>query len=264
MPDLHGVFLAALPLLGEGGPAGPTPPLFSVDSLISLITLSALEIVLGIDNIVFLSVLAARLPEHQRPKARRYGLLLAMVMRIGLLFSIAWLMRLTRPWFGLLGREFTGKDLILLVGGLFLIWKATAEIRHKVSGHADALLAKAPTATFAGVLAQILLIDLVFSLDSVITAVGMARHLPVMVAAVVFSVLIMLWAAGPIAGFVDRHPEIKILALSFLILIGVVLLADGLGEHIDKGYIYFAMAFALAVNMLQLRLQKISGKEAAR
>ncbi len=224
---------------------------------ISLLTLTALEIVLGIDNVIFISILAGKLPREQQPRARKIGLLLAMITRILLLCSVAWLMQLTRPLFTLpvLDHPVSGKDLILFIGGLFLIGKSVMEIHEKLEvedGHATAKLARA---SFAAVVFQILLLDIVFSLDSVITAVGMANVLWVMIAAVVIALVIMLVFAGPISDFVNRHPTLKMLALSFLILIGVMLVAESFGRHIPKGYIYFAMAFAFAVEMLNLRLR---------
>jgi predicted tellurium resistance membrane protein TerC len=221
---------------------------------IALITLTSLEVVLGVDNVIFISILAGKLPKAQQPRARRVGLFLAMFMRIGLLFSITWLIRLTAPLFGLFGHEFSGRDLILLVGGLFLIAKATFEIHDKLEGDEGHESARV-VASFAGVIIQVMLLDIVFSLDSVITAVGMANDLAVMVAAVVIAVGVMMFSAGAIAGFVDRHPTVKILALSFLLLIGVSLMADGLHQHIPKGYIYFAMAFSVFVEMINLRVR---------
>src|SRR6056297_3194088 len=226
----------------------------SPDAWIALLTLTVLEIVLGIDNIVFISILSGKLPEEQQPRARSVGLLLAMGMRIALLFSIAWVIGLTAPWFSVFGQEISGRDLILLAGGLFLLAKATHEIHDKlegVEGHGDAKT----TATFAGVITQILLLDAVFSLDSVITAVGMADDLAVMVIAVVVSVGVMLVAAGPIAEFVQQHPTVKILALSFLLLIGMTLVAEGFDVHIPKGYIYFAMGFSVFVEAINLRVR---------
>jgi predicted tellurium resistance membrane protein TerC len=221
---------------------------------IALITLTSLEIVLGVDNVIFISILASKLPRAQQPRARRLGLFLAMFMRIALLFSITWLIRLTAPLFGLFGHEFSGRDLILLAGGLFLIAKATYEVHDKLEGqegHGSARVA----ASFTAVIIQVMLLDIVFSLDSVITAVGMANDLPVMVAAVVIAVGVMMVSAGTIGEFVERHPTLKILALSFLLLIGVSLMADGLHQHIPKGYIYFAMAFSVFVEMLNLRVR---------
>jgi predicted tellurium resistance membrane protein TerC len=221
---------------------------------IALVTLTSLEIVLGVDNVIFISILASKLPAAQQPRARRLGLFLAMFMRIALLFSITWLIRLTAPLFGVLGHEFSGRDLILLAGGLFLIGKATYEIHDKLEGEAGHGSARV-AASFAAVIIQVMLLDIVFSLDSVITAVGMANDLPVMVAAVVIAVGVMMVSAGAIGEFVERHPTIKILALSFLLLIGVSLMADGLHQHIPKGYIYFAMAFSVFVELINLRIR---------
>ncbi len=232
------------------------------EALLAVATLTALEIVLGIDNIVFLSVLTGRLPVAERPFARRVGLLLAMGMRILLLLSITWIMSLTRPLLTIAGIGLTGQRLILLAGGAFLLWKSVKEIHHKVEGAEEHHTSGSNVvkATLASVLIQVALIDLVFSLDSVITAVGMTTNIPSMIVAVMVSVGVMMWAAGPIGDFVERHPAVKILALSFLILIGVLLIAEGLGQHLDKGYIYFAMAFALGVELLQIRMQKKAGQ----
>ena len=231
--------------------------LFSSENLIALLTLSALEIVLGIDNIVFISILVSKLPRAQQPGARRVGLLLAMGMRIALLLAITWVMGLTRPLFTLFEHAFTGRDAILLVGGLFLVAKATWEIHDKLEGAAhEAAGAPRRAASYGAILVQIMLLDIVFSLDSVITAVGMARRIEVMIAAVVVAVLVMMVFAGAISAFIERHPTVKMLALSFLLLIGVVLIADGFGQHVNKGYIYFAMAFSLFVEMLNLRIRK--------
>ena len=220
----------------------------------ALLTLTVLEIVLGIDNIVFISILANKLPQAQRDRARIIGLSLAMLMRIALLFSISWVVGLTEPIFELFGLEISGRDIILFAGGLFLIYKATTEIHEKLEGEEEHGTARAAT-SFASVIVQILLLDIVFSLDSVITAVGMADDLAVMVAAVVIAVGVMLFASGPIANFVQRHPTVKMLALSFLLLIGMTLVADGLHQHIQKGYIYAAMGFAVFVEALNLRLR---------
>jgi predicted tellurium resistance membrane protein TerC len=225
------------------------------ETWIALVTLTVLEVVLGIDNVIFISILAGKLPEGQQGKARRVGLGLAMITRIALLFSLAWIIRLTAPLFTLLGQEVSGRDLILILGGLFLLGKSTHEIHQKLEGeegHASARVAP----SFAGVIVQILLLDVVFSLDSVITAVGMANELWVMVAAVVIAVGIMMVSAGAISGFVDQHPTVKVLALSFLLLIGVSLIAEGMHRHIPKGYIYFAMAFSVFVEMINLRLRR--------
>ncbi len=222
---------------------------------IALATLTALEIVLGIDNIVFISILAGRLPENRRNAARRTGLLLAMVMRILLLLSIAWIIGLTRPLFSVLGAELSGRSLILIAGGLFLIGKSTREIHHKLEGPDQKKEIGKTSPSFSGVLIQILLLDLVFSLDSVITAVGMADHVGVMIVAVVLAVGFMMLFAKPIGEFVERHPTVKMLALSFLLMIGMALVADGLDLHIHKGYIYFAMGFSLLVELLNLRIR---------
>jgi predicted tellurium resistance membrane protein TerC len=226
--------------------------LFQPESWIALITLTSLEIVLGIDNIVFISILASKLPERQRDKARRVGLFAAMFMRIGLLLAIGWVVGLTQPLFGLLGHEFSGRDLILLGGGLFLLAKATWEIHGRLEG-AEHGRKVGPVTSFASVIVQIMILDIVFSLDSVITAVGMANEMAIMVAAVVIAVLVMLVASGYISRLIDRHPSLKILALSFLLLIGAMLVAEGLGQHIEKAYIYFAMGFAVLVEFLNLR-----------
>ncbi|MEZ4333729.1 MAG: TerC family protein [Myxococcota bacterium] len=231
--------------------------LLTTESLIALLTLSGLEIVLGIDNIVFISILVAKLPPADQPRVRRIGLVLAMGMRIVLLLAISWVMGLTKPLFAVLDHAFAGRDLILLLGGLFLVAKATWEIHDKLEGadHASADGAKA-RAAIGAVLLQIVMLDIVFSLDSVITAVGMARHIEIMIAAVVVAVGVMLVFAGAIGAFIERHPTMKILALSFLLLIGVVLMADGFGQHVSKGYIYFAMAFSLFVEILNIRIRR--------
>ena len=227
---------------------------------LALATLTLMEIVLGIDNIVFIAIITGKLPEPQRPAARRVGLFLAMFIRIALLLAISWVMSLTRPLFEVMGKEFTGKDLVLLLGGAFLIYKATTEIHHMLEGGGPEEAAKAGGLTFKSAVTQIVMLDIVFSLDSVITAVGMARAIWVMVTAVVISIGVMLAFAGQISAFVERHPTVKMLALSFLLLIGVMLTADGLGQHIPKGYIYFAMAFSLGVEMLNLRMRKRKGE----
>jgi predicted tellurium resistance membrane protein TerC len=223
---------------------------------LAFLTLSLLEIVLGIDNIIFISILVGRLPPEQRQKARLLGLGLAMFMRIALLLSIAWVMTLQRPLFELFDRGFSGRDLILIGGGLFLIAKSVFEIHDSLEGEAQEVGFAAAATSFAGVIAQIAIIDIVFSLDSVITAVGMTDQVPVMVAAIVAAVLVMMLMAKPISEFVDRHPTVKMLALSFLVLIGTALVADGLGFHIPKGYIYFAMAFSILVEILNLRVRR--------
>lgn len=231
----------------------------NLEALIALSTLTALEIVLGIDNIVFISILVARLPQEQREKARKLGIALALLLRLGLLFSISWVMSLTEPLFSILEKTISGRDLILLLGGMFLIAKSTLEIHHKFEENAPSAQAKPLShAVFSSILLQILLLDVVFSLDSVITAVGMAQQIWIMVAAMVISVGVMLVAAKSVGDFVDRHPTVKILALSFLIMIGTMLLAEGLSFHINKGYIYFAMFFSLVVEMINLKIRKKS------
>lgn len=221
---------------------------------IALATLTALEIVLGIDNIIFISVLSGKLPEHQRPRARFIGLALAMLSRIALLASIAWLARLTVGLFSLGAHEVTARDLILSGGGLFLLAKATFEIHNSLEGSRDGA-DKRRAASFASVISQIVVLDIVFSLDSVITAIGMADHIPVMVTAIVLAVLVMMISAGPISEFVEDHPTVKMLALSFLLLVGMSLVAESVGQHIPKGYIYFAMGFSVFVEMLNLRMR---------
>jgi predicted tellurium resistance membrane protein TerC len=223
---------------------------------IALVTLTSLEIVLGIDNIIFISILVGRLPENQRNKARVLGLGLAMISRILLLLSIAWVMRLTAPLFQVMGRDVSGRDLILIGGGLFLLWKSTMEIHDNLEGEEDEHRDGAVAARFGRILIQIAVLDIIFSLDSVITAVGLARDLPVMIIAIVAAVVVMMFSARGIGDFVDRHPTIKILALSFLVLIGVTLMVEGFGLHIPKGYIYFAMAFSVSVEMLNLKMRR--------
>jgi predicted tellurium resistance membrane protein TerC len=234
----------------------PTMDAFlTADGLVALATLAALEIVLGVDNVVFIAILTGRLPARQQDSARRLGLTLALGIRIGLLFTISWMMGLTRPLVTVLGHGLSGRDLILIGGGLFLVGKATWEIYDKLEvEHVER--EGGGRSHFAGVLAQILVLDIVFSLDSVITAVGMANRLSVMVAAMVIAMLVMLASMGAVAGFVERHPSVKILALAFLLLIGVVLVADGMGQHVAKAYIYVAMAFSLFVELLNLRYRK--------
>jgi predicted tellurium resistance membrane protein TerC len=222
---------------------------------VAFLTLTVLELVLGIDNIVFISILAGKLPHEQQQRARILGLGLAMLMRIALLFSLSWIIRLTAPLFTVFGQEISGRDLILLVGGLFLLGKSTHEIHVKLEGEEGGVSARVKP-SFTGVLIQILLLDIVFSLDSVITAVGMTDRLGVMIAAVVVAVVGMMVFARPISRFVERHPTVKMLALSFLLLIGVTLIAEGLDRHIPKGYIYFAMAFSVFVEMLNLKLRR--------
>ena len=234
--------------------------LFTTQALLALITLTVLEIVLGIDNIIFISILAGKLPQDQQARARTVGLGLAMGMRILLLLSIAWIMRLTAPLFSVFGQEISGRDLILGLGGLFLIWKSVREIHERLEGPAEHAHGVREAVTFSSVLIQIALLDIVFSLDSVITAVGMAEQIEVMIAAVVIAVGFMMFSAGPVSAFVEAHPTVKMLALSFLLLIGVTLIAESLDQHIPKGYIYFAMAFSVLVEMLNLRLKKVHDK----
>ena len=222
---------------------------------IAFLTLTALELVLGIDNIIFISILAGKLPPEQRKKARTLGLALAMITRVLLLLSLSWIIRLTAPLFTVLSQEISGRDLILIIGGLFLLAKSTFEIHGKLEGeegHASARVGP----SFTSVLIQILMLDIVFSLDSVITAVGMVSNVSIMISAVVVAIIFMMAFAGPISGFVERHPTVKMLALSFLLLIGVTLIVEGFDHHIPKGYIYFAMAFSVFVEMLNLRLRK--------
>jgi predicted tellurium resistance membrane protein TerC len=228
------------------------------EAWVALLTLTFLEIVLGIDNIVFISILTGRLQKHEQLKARRLGLLLAMVMRVALLFTIRLIMKLQEPLVvvPLLGHELSGRDLILLGGGLFLMWKSISEIHQKLEGGDDEHGAAGSVATFANVLVQIALLDLVFSLDSVITAVGMAQHVEVMVIAVLLSVAMMMVFVDPICAFVEKHPTVKMLALSFLLLIGFTLVGEAWGLHIPKGYVYFAMGFAILVELLNMRLRK--------
>ncbi|MBK7115567.1 MAG: TerC family protein [Proteobacteria bacterium] len=227
-------------------------------SWVALATLSMLEIVLGIDNIIFISILVGRLPEARREKARIIGLALAMLTRIALLFSIVWLTRLVQPWFSLLGQEFSGRDIILIAGGLFLIVKSVLEVHNTLEGAEDERNARLYSSFFI-IVVQIAIIDIVFSLDSVFTAVGLASpdQVPIMVAAIVIAILVMMAVSGSISQFVERHPTVKILALAFLVLVGLALVADGFGTHIPKGYLYFAMAFSVGVEMVNLRLRKL-------
>ena len=221
--------------------------------------LTALELVLGIDNIIFISILVDKLPKARREFARRIGLFMAMFMRIGLLLVLAWVVGLVEPLFTVLEQDISGRDLILILGGLFLIWKSTSEIHQSMEGE-EAHGASAVKATFASVILQIMVIDLVFSLDSIITAVGMVDDVRIMIAAVVASVGLMMIFAGPIGRFVSDHPTIKMLALAFLVVVGVVLVAEGFGQHVPKGYVYFGMAFSLGVEMLNIRMRRKSGK----
>jgi predicted tellurium resistance membrane protein TerC len=226
--------------------------------IISLLTLIALEVVLGIDNIIFISILAGKLPPEQQRKARNWGILLAMVMRLGLLAAISWIMKLDNELFTIFNIGISGKDLILIMGGLFLIYKSVKEIYHKMEGEHEDAEKKIKQVSFAQIIGQILLLDLVFSVDSIITAVGLVDEIWVMYTAVIVTVLIMLVAAGPISNFVNKHPAFKILALSFLMLIGFTLLVEGFDVHIPKGYVYFAMAFALLVDVIQM---KVAGRK---
>ena len=226
---------------------------------IAFATLTALELVLGIDNIIFISILVDKLPVTQRELARRLGLFMAMFMRVGLLLVLAWIVGLVEPLFSVMGKGISGRDLILILGGLFLIWKSTGEIHHSLEGEEEQ--ATNPVAAgFAAIIVQIMVIDLVFSLDSIITAVGMVDDVKVMIAAVIVSVALMMLFAGPIGRFVSNHPTIKMLALSFLVVVGVVLVAEGFGHHVPKGYVYFGMAFSLAVEMLNIRLRRKASK----
>src|SRR5215831_5276477 len=230
--------------------------LFTVSGAVALITLTSLEIVLGVDNVIFISILTSKLPLAQQRPARRMGLLAAMGMRILLLLSIVWIIRLTAPLFYILGRPISGRDLILIGGGLFLLAKATAEIHERLEGEEGHSSARVQP-SFAAVITQIAVLDIVFSLDSVITAVGMADEIAIMVAAVILAVGVMMFSAGPISAFVNRHPTVKVLALSFLLLIGISLVGEGLGMHIPKGYIYFAMGFSVFVEMINLRVRRV-------
>jgi predicted tellurium resistance membrane protein TerC len=233
--------------------------LLSPEVWIAFFTLTALELVLGIDNIIFISILVDKLPREKQEFARRLGLFLAMFMRIGLLLLLSWIVGLTEPVFSTLGQDISGRDLILIGGGLFLIWKSTGEVHQLLEGE-EGEASRKVAASFAGVILQIMMIDLVFSLDSIITAVGMVSQVEVMIAAVVASVGLMMLFAASIGRFVSNHPTIKMLALSFLVVVGVVLIADGFGHHVPKGYIYFAMAFSVCVEMLNIRLRKKAAK----
>jgi predicted tellurium resistance membrane protein TerC len=240
---------------------------FRPEGLASLVSLTVMEIVLGIDNIIFIAILSEKVAHGQGPKVRRLGLALALILRIGLLLTLSWLMGLTAPLFSVLGQEFSGRDLVLLVGGLFLMGKATHELYEKVEGgggddgaleDAKKSAGGAHTAGFASTLAQILALDIVFSLDSVITAVGMVPHIPIMITAMVLAVVVMLVFADAVSSFITRHPGMKVLALSFLLLIGVLLVADSFGKHINKGYVYFAMAFSFGVELINLRVRRLA------
>jgi len=228
---------------------------------IAFFTLTALELVLGIDNIIFISILVDKLPQEKREFTRRLGLFLAMFMRIGLLLTLSWIVSMTQPLFTIAGQEFSGRNLVLLLGGLFLLWKSVGEVHETFEGAHGSTASKAVKHTFSGIIVQIMVIDLVFSLDSIITAVGMVDRIEVMIAAVVASVGMMMVFAGPIGRFVSGHPTIKILALSFLVVVAVVLIAEGFGHHVPKGYIYSAMAFSVVVEMLNIRLRKRSMRD---
>jgi len=241
-----------IPMLGAAAEVAASGP---AELAVAFLTLCVLEIVLGIDNVIFISILAGKLPPEQQPKARFIGLSLAMITRVLLLLSIAWMARLTSPLFSIFQNEVSGRDLILIIGGIFLVWKSTHEIHQKLEGP-EAHGSTRAAVSFNSVIAQIILLDIVFSLDSVITAVGMVNNVPIMIGAVVVAVIFMMFFAGPISGFVDRHPTVKMLALSFLLLIGVTLIADGFGQHISKGYIYFAMGFSVFVEVLNIRIPK--------
>jgi predicted tellurium resistance membrane protein TerC len=229
--------------------------LINPETWIALITLTALEIVLGIDNIIFISILVGRLPHKQRNKARIFGLGLAMITRIILLLAITWVMKLTSPLFKVLTQEISGRDIILILGGLFLLWKSTREIHDSLEGEEAVITAKIAV-SFIGVLTQIALLDIIFSLDSVITAVGLVKNVTVMILAIVVAIVVMMFSSGAIGDFVEKHPTIKMLALSFLVMIGVTLIAEGFKFHIPRGYIYFAMAFSVTVEMLNMRVRK--------
>jgi predicted tellurium resistance membrane protein TerC len=232
------------------------PDLFSVESLIALAALTALEIVLGIDNVVFIAILTSRLPQKSQASARRLGLTLAMLSRIALLFAISWTMNLVQPLFKLWEHAVSGRDLILLAGGAFLLFKATHELHGQIEGGGSPEKPQKASGTFWAVVAQIGVLDIIFSLDSVITAVGMARHISIMITAIIIAVLIMIIFAGTVSSFIERHPTMRVLALSFLILVGVMLVAEGMGKHIERGYIYFAMAFSVGVEFINLRMRK--------
>ena len=228
---------------------------------IAFATLTALELVLGIDNIIFISILVDKLPKERREFARRIGLFMAMFMRIGLLLVLAWIVGLVEPLFSVFGQPISGRDVILILGGLFLIWKSTGEIHQSLEGEEESHGSKAVKATFAAIILQIMIIDLVFSLDSIITAVGMVDDVRIMIAAVIGSVALMMLFAGPIGRFVSDHPTIKMLALAFLVVVGVVLVAEGFGHHVPKGYVYFGMAFSLGVEMLNIYMRKKTAKK---
>jgi predicted tellurium resistance membrane protein TerC len=231
---------------------------------LAFLALTSLEIVLGIDNLVFLAIVVGRLPKQQQPLARQLGLGLALGTRLALLFALSWLIGLTQPWFSVQGHEISGRDLILIVGGLFLLWKATIEMHHQMHPQDEDLLhAGHTTSGFTGTIIQIALIDMVFSLDSVITALGMAKHIEVMIAAVIVAMGVMMLSAKSIGEFIARHPTFKVLALSFLVLIGAMLVAEGFAVHVPKGYIYFAMAYAISVELINMRIRRRVKKPAA-
>ena len=229
------------------------PDLFSLESLAALATLTALEIVLGIDNIVFIAIVTGRLPQAVQAKARGLGLGLALAMRILLLLGVTWVMRLTEPLFQVMGHAITGKDLVLILGGLFLLYKGTHELHGQVEGGAQEKGRQTKTVSIGGAILQIGLLDIIFSLDSVITAVGMARRIAIMITAVILAMVIMIIFAGRVSSFIEQHPTMRVLALAFLLLIGVMLVAEGVGQHIDRGYIYFAMAFSMGVELINMR-----------
>lgn len=231
------------------------------EMLAALFTLTVLEIVLGIDNIIFISILAGKLPANQQARVRTIGLAAAMITRLLLLFSLTWIMKLTTPLFSLLEHGFSGRDLILLGGGLFLIWKSATEIYEKVEGHGEKERAAKGGVSFVGTIVQIMILDIVFSLDSVITAVGMSNNLTVMCLAVIIAVGVMMLSSGAVSAFITKHPSIKLLALSFLLMIGVVLIGEGMGQHISKGYIYCSMAFAFLIEVLNIRMRRKSAKK---
>ena len=244
-------------IIGSSGEIITMDAFLTTSGLIALITLTFLEIVLGVDNVIFISILSSKLSGSQQARARRLGLLAAMGTRILLLFSVVWIIRLTAPLFYILGRPISGRDLILVGGGLFLLAKATIEIHERLEGEEGHSSARVRP-SFAAVILQIMVLDVVFSLDSVITAVGMADEITIMITAVILAVAVMMFSAGPISSFVNRHPTVKVLALSFLLLIGVSLIGEGLGLHIPKGYIYFAMAFSVLVEMINLRVRRVT------
>jgi predicted tellurium resistance membrane protein TerC len=235
--------------------------IFSPENWTALVTLTVLEVVLGIDNIVFISILSSKLAVARQARARTLGLALAMITRVLLLLSLTWVMRLTSPLFAVFGRPISGRDLILLGGGVFLIWKSVHEIHQRIEGAAEVQRTVRKAASMGGVLVQIALLDIVFSLDSVITAIGMANQVAIMIAAILIAVGFMMCASGLVSAFLERHPTVKMLALSFLLLIGVTLIADGLGQDIPKGYVYFAMAFSVFVELLNLRARKRHGPQ---